>query len=126
MSVNDARGPSVDTCVTKAKSKAKAKAGSPPVERLAHRGCNTGKGATSPVVPWGDGLFLGDPAPILPAVIRLEGKPGREAMARCSTQEDADAAATWLVDRVGRLRPGLPVEVDVEAGGGQYLLVLRR
>lgn len=124
-SVNDQRGPSVDTCTTKAKAKAKTKAGAAPQERLAHRGCNTGKGATAPVVPWSDELFVVDPTPILPAVERLEAKPGREVMARCPSQGDADAAATWLVDRVGRLRPALSVTADVEPGGGQFLLVLR-
>ena len=52
MSVNDSRGPSLDTRITKAKAKAK---GTLPL-RLAHRGCNTGKGATARPVPWPDHL----------------------------------------------------------------------
>ena len=125
MSVNDARGPSIDTCTTKAKAKAKAKGGAPTQERLAHRGCNTGKGATEPVVPWAEELFVVDPAPILLSVERLERKGGREVMARCPGREDADAAATWLVDRISRLRPDLAVTTEVEPGGGQFVLVLR-
>jgi hypothetical protein len=122
MPVNDQRGPSIDTCMTKAKAKRR---GGPEQERLAHRGCNTGKGATAPVVPWSDALFVVDPAPILPSVERLESKGGREVLARCPTQADADAAASWLVGRVARLRPGLAVTAEVEPGGGQFLLVLR-
>ena len=125
MSVNDARGPSVDTCVTKAKAKAKTKGGTPPHERLAHRGCNTGKGATAPVVPWADHLFVVDPAAILPVVERLEQKSGREVMARCPGRDDAEQAADWLIDRISRLRPGMSVSTEIEPGGGQYLVILR-
>lgn len=53
MSVNDPRGPSIDSCITKAKARNKARAGAPAQERLAHRGCNTGRGATDPVVEGG-------------------------------------------------------------------------
>ena len=107
-----------------AKSKAKGGGGAVP-ERLAHRGCNTGKGATAPVVPWADHLFVVDPAPILPAVERLERKGGREVFARCPTEDDAREAATWLVDRVGRLRPELTVTAEVDQGGGQHVVALR-
>ncbi|QXC63376.1 hypothetical protein KSP35_11625 [Aquihabitans sp. G128] len=125
MSVNDPRGPSIDTVLTKAKAKAKAKKGDDGQERLAHRGCNTGKGATAPVVPWPDHLFVVDPAPILAAVERLERKRGREAMARCPSEADAAEAAAWLVDRISRLRPALEVTAEVEAGGGQHVVLLR-
>jgi hypothetical protein len=129
-SVNDARGPSIDSCTTKAKAKAKAKSkSSGPAgvqERLAHRACNTGKGATAPVVPWPDELFVVDPAPIIASVDRLERKGGREVMARCPTRADAETAATWLIDRISRLNPGLPVTAEIEPGGGQLLLVVRR
>jgi hypothetical protein len=125
MSVNDPRGPSIDSCITKAKAKNKARAGTPAQERLAHRACNTGKGATDPVVPWADHLFVVDPAPILATVDRLERKGGREAMARCPTRTDAEDAATWLVGRVSRLRPDLHVTAEIEPGGGQFLLALR-
>jgi hypothetical protein len=122
MSVNDGRGPSIDSRTTKAKSKNNG--GALP-ERLAHRGCNTGKGATAPVVPWLDTLFVVDPASIINSVDRLQRKGGREVMARCPTLADGREAATWLVDRVSRLHPGLAVTADVEPGGGQFLLVLR-
>lgn len=125
MSVNDARGPSIDTCTTKAKAKVKAKSGGAGQERLAHRACNTGKGATAPVVPWPDHLFVIDPAPIIASVERLERKGGREIMGRCPTRDDADQAVAWLVDRISRLQPGLPVTAVVEPGGGQFLVILR-
>ena len=125
MSVNDPRGPSVDTRTTKAKAKAKARSGAMGPDRLAHRGCNTGKGAVSPEVPWAAELFVVDPAPIIASVERLARKGGREVMARCPTQADADAAAAWLVDRIARLEPTLSVAAEVEPGGGQYLVALR-
>ena len=125
MSVNDPRGPSIDSCTTKAKAKTKARAGMPAEERLAHRACNTGKGATEPVVPWADHLFVVDPAPILATVERLERKGGRDVMARCPTRTDAEEAAAWLVGRVSRLRPDLRVTAEIEPGGGQFLLALR-
>jgi hypothetical protein len=121
MSVNDPRGPSIDLRTTKAKAKKKGVAD----ERLAHRGCNTGKGANDPVVPWPEHLFVVDPAPIIAAVERLERKGGREVMARCPTAEDADEVAAWLEDRVSRLAPGLGARAEVEAGGGQHLVALR-
>lgn len=120
MSVNDPRGPSVDAVVTKAK----AKRSGPAEERLAHRGCNTKKGAVTPVVPWPEHLFVADPAPILPAVERLQRKGGREIVGRCPTREDAAAAGEWLLDRLSRLAPGLDVTSSIEPGGGQHLLVL--
>jgi hypothetical protein len=121
MSVNDPRGPSIDTRMTKAKSN---KVGPRP-ERLAHRACNTGKGAVSPTVAWGEDLFVADPAPILGAVERLQRKGGREAMARCPTRADAEAAAAWLLDRLSRLEPDLRAETVIEPGGGQFLLIVR-
>ena len=121
MSVNDPRGPSIDSVTTKAKAKRKGDV----VERLAHRACNTRKGAVAPVVPWPDHLFVTEPAPIVNAVERLERKGGREIMARCPTRADADEAASWLLDRLTRLSPGSRLSADVEPGGGQFLLVLR-
>lgn len=122
MSVNDSRGPSIDSRITKAKSKGMAPGST---DRLAHRGCNTKKGAIAAVVPWGDGLFVVDPAPIITTVERLQRKGGREIMARCPTRADAQDAATWLADRISRLAPDLGATTEVEAGGGQFLLVLR-
>ncbi len=123
---NDDRSPSIDTGETKAKAKSKKKVGaSARQDRLAHRACNTGKGATAPVVPWPDHLFVNDPAPIIATVERLERKGGREAVARCPSRNDAEAAATWLVERISRLQPDLAVTAEIEPGGGQFLLVLR-
>ena len=120
-SVNDDRGPSIDTRITKAK----AKKGDAPTPRLAHRACNTGKGALAPVVAWPDRLLVIDPAPIIASAERLSRKGGREVMARCPTRADADDAAAWLVDRLSRLQPDLSVTTEVEPGGGQFLLVIR-
>src|SRR4051812_10725142 len=124
MSVNDARGPSIDSITTKAKAKGPTPAVG--TERLAHRACNTKKGANAPVVPWPDELFVVDPAPILGTVERLARKRGRDVMARCPTEADAQVAGDWLVDRITRLVPGLDVTASAEPGGGQYLLVLTR
>ncbi|MBD5786022.1 hypothetical protein IF650_07495 [Cellulosimicrobium terreum] len=118
-SVNSDLGPSVDLGATRSKKPA------PGTERLAHRACNTRKGAVAPVVPWSPDLFVVDPAPIVPTVERLGRKGGREVVARCPSRADADQAATWLVDRLSRLAPGLAVTTQVEPGGGQFLLVLR-
>lgn len=120
MSVNDPRGPSVDSLTTKTKNRS-SEAG----ERLAHRGCNTKKGAIAAVVPWPPQLFIVDPAPILASADRLHRKGGRVVMARCPTASDAQATADWLVDRLSRLTPALSVRSTVEQGGGQYLVVLQ-
>jgi hypothetical protein len=119
-SVNSARGPSVDGGASP-KGKKKAAAGS---ERLAHRACNTRKGAVRPVVAWSPELFVVEPAPIVATVERLTRKGGREVVARCPSREDAEKAAGWLLDRLSRFAPELPVTTQVEAGGGQFLLVL--
>jgi len=120
-SVNDDRGPSIDQRISKAKSKKADES----QERLAHRRCNTKKGAIAAVVPWGEGLFVGDPAPIIAAADRLLRKGGREVMARCPTREDGEAAAAWLVDRLSRLVPELKVTTELDPGGGAFLLVVR-
>ena len=119
-SVNDARGPSIDSYFTASKS-AKGKAGS---ERLAHRACNTKKGAVTPLIRWPSRLFVSDPAVLLTTVDRLERKGGREVVGRCPSARDAQEAADWLLDRLSRLAPGLKGVVTVEPGGGQHLLVL--
>lgn len=127
-SVNDERGPSIDSRMprSKAKAKSKRKGIEPVAERLAHRACNTGKGNTTPVVHWPDHLFVGDPAEIIPTVERLVRKGGREAVARCPSREDADNAASWLLDRISRLEPGLELTTLVQEGGGQFLVMLVR
>lgn len=119
-SVNDSRGPSIDN-INAAARNGKSKPGE---ERLAHRGCNTKKGAVKPVVPWPDRLFVIEPAPIIGVVDRLGRKGGREVVARCPTRADADEAGQWLVDRLSRLAPDLVVRAGAEPGGGQFLLVL--
>jgi hypothetical protein len=131
MSVNDARGPSVDSgAATSGKGKSgagknvKGRPGTD-LERLAHRACNTRKGAVTPVAPWPAHLFVVDPAPIIPTVERLQRKGGREIVARCPTVADGQLAAAWLVDRISRLSPGFAVTAEVEPGGGQFMLVLR-
>jgi hypothetical protein len=75
-------------------------------------------------VPWPGHLFVADPAPIMATVERLERKGGREIVARCPSEADGRDAAGWLVDRISRLAPGLSPAATVEAGGGQYLVVL--
>jgi hypothetical protein len=122
-SANTDRGPSVDSgAVRKGKKGAVSGAGA---ERLAHRACNTRKGAVKPVVSWSPELFVVEPAPIVAAVERLTRKGGREVVARCPNRADADRASVWLLDRLSRFAPGLAVTTQVEAGGGQFLLVLR-
>jgi hypothetical protein len=122
-SVNDARGPSIDSRTTAKKAKKKSKRSLPP--RLAHRSCNTGKGNTDAVVPWPDELFVIDPVPLIAAAERLAIKGGREVFCRCPTEEDGAATATWLLDRLSRLEPDLAIDVEVSEGGGQYLVTVR-
>jgi hypothetical protein len=124
MSVNDDRGPSIDSMTTKNKAKGKGEASIFGSERLAHRGCNTKKGAVAPIVNWPKDLFVADPATIITSAERLARKRGSEAMGRCPTEADAVAASEWLVDRMRRLAPGLHVESKIQSGGGQYLVVL--
>ncbi|MEO5834502.1 MAG: hypothetical protein ABIR83_14180 [Nakamurella sp.] len=123
MSVNDARGPSVDTRGA-AVAKAKKNSGVDPADRLAHRACNTRKGAVEAVVPWPSRLFVADPAPLIGVAERLARKGGREVVARCPSRADADATAEWLVDRFVRLTPGMPATASVEPGGGQFVVAL--
>lgn len=85
-------------------------------ERLAHRGCNTRKGAVKVVIAWPDHLYVVEPAPLITVAGRLERKGGREMVGRCPTRRDAQEAADWLVDRFARLVPGLPVTMRHRAG----------
>jgi hypothetical protein len=146
MSSNDPRGPSVDSLITRAQSKsaqsksarsksarsksaqsksARSKSAKGPLEeRLAHRGCNTNKGADAPVAPWPEHLFVVDPAPIITTVDQLSRKGGRAVVARCPTRADGQVAADWLVDRISRLAPDLELDASVEPGGGQFTVVL--
>ena len=119
-SVNSDLGPSIDSYFIAKNPKDKSA-----IERLAHRMCNTMKGKKAPVVPWSKELFVVDPAPIVETVERLSRKGGREVVARCPNEEDATAASTWLLDRLGRLAPELKFETELRAGGGQYVVQLR-
>ncbi len=134
MSVNDDRGPSVDARMTDRKAKKKGKSKSVKgrsgsstelPERLAHRGCNTGKGNVEAVIPWNRDLFVIDPVAILQIVDRLAIKGGREIFCRCPTAADAADTAAWLIDRISRLEPDLELSPDIQEGGGQYLVALR-
>ncbi|GAB6897723.1 hypothetical protein [Kineosporia succinea] len=121
-SVNDDRGPSVDART--AKPRAKVGRDFAGAERLAHRACNTKKGAVTPVIAWPDDLMVIEPAPLLTVAERLFRKGGREIVARCPDRGDAEAAAKWLEDRFSRLAPDLPVTASSDSGGGQYLVAL--
>ena len=118
-SVNSDLGPSVDNYAPP-----KAKKGAS-VERLAHRSCNTMKGKIAPVVPWPDHLVAGDPSPIFEVVERLTRKGGREIVANFSDKQDAEAAGDWLLDRLQRLAPGEDFSIQVNPGGGQFMLALK-
>jgi hypothetical protein len=125
-SVNADRGPSVDSGASpKGKKSPAGKKAVAGTERLAHRSCNTRKGAIKPVVAWSPELFVVEPAPIVAAVDRLTRKGGREIVARCPSRADADKAAVWLLDRLSRFAPELELTTQIESGGGQFLLVLR-
>ena len=117
---NADRDPSIDSGASPKGKKAAAGAA-----RLAHRACNTRKGAVKPIVAWPPELFVVDPAPIVPSVERLTRKGGREVVARCPSRADAEKAGAWLVDRLSRFAPDLALTTHVEAGGGQFVLVLR-
>jgi hypothetical protein len=123
-SVNDDRGPSVDSRSHRSGSKKSGGVDFAGAERLAHRACNTRKGAVTPVIPWPARLLLVEPAPLVAVAERLDRKGGREIVARSPQRADAEAAAEWLVDRFARLAPALPVSASVEAGGGQFMVAL--
>ncbi len=126
MSVNDPRGPSIDSLTTRSRSRSKRTDAGVGFgeERLAHRACNTKKGAIAPVVEWSRELFIVDPAPIVAVVERLQRRGGREIIGRCPTEEDAEAAADWFLDRVSRLVPDLDIDTTVEPGGGQWMVAV--
>lgn len=123
-SVNDPRGPSVDSRTTASRSGKRSNADFAGGERLAHRACNTRKGAVTPLIPWPTTLLIVDPAPLLAVAERLDRKGGREVVARCADRTNAQQAADWLVDRFSRLAPALTVTASVDSGGGQFLIVL--
>jgi len=119
-SVNSDLGPSADSYWA-----SKGKKGQDARERLAHRQCNTMKGKKAPVVPWSPDLFVVDPAQIVETVERLSRKGGKEVVARCPDERDAQAASDWLLDRLSRFEPNQRFETELKPGGGQYMLVLR-
>ena len=59
------------------------------------------------------------------AVYQVSRKGGREVVARCPSQADADQAAEWLLDRLSRFAPDQSFSVQVTPGGGQFMLALR-
>ena len=124
MSVNDGRGPSIDSPHHPGQEEGQGShrpRGTARPSRLQHH-------ARGRWPRWCRGrieLFVVEPAPIIATVERLQRKGGREVVARCPTQVDGEEAATWLVDRISRLNPDLAVTAEVEPGGGQFLLVLR-
>jgi protein tyrosine phosphatase (PTP) superfamily phosphohydrolase (DUF442 family) len=83
------------------------------------------KGKISPVVPWPKDLLVVDPSPIFETVERLRKKGGREIIARCPDENDAEQASQWLLDRVSRLAPELKLDTQISSGGGQYVLALK-
>lgn len=123
-SVNDPRGASVDSRTVNQRPAKKAARDFAGGERLAHRGCNTRKGAVTPVIPWPAHLILMEPAPLMAVAERLDRKGGREVVVRCADRADAERAADWLVDRFSRLAPALPVAASVDPGGGQFVVAL--
>lgn len=118
-SVNSDLGPSVDSYAA-----TKVKKGAFAVERLAHRACNTMKGKVAPVVRWSPDLFVVDPSPIFESVERLRAKGGREIVARCMDERDAQLASEWLLDRLSRLAPDVRFATQITPGGGQFVLAL--
>lgn len=119
-SVNSDLGPSADSFAL-----AKSKKGASGGERLAHRACNTMKGKISAVVAWPAELLVAEPAPIVETVERLVRKGGRELVGRCSSAEDAEIAAAWLLDRLSRFAPETVFSTQVKPGGGQFMLMLQ-
>ena len=83
------------------------------------------KGKIAPEAPWSKEIFVVDPSPIFETVERLRKKGGREIIARCPGEQEANEASEWLLDRLSRLAPDLSFETQVSSGGGQYVLALK-
>jgi len=118
-SVNSDFGPSADSYAA-----SKAKKGAVVIERLAHRTCNTMRGKIAPVIKWSRDILIFDPAPIFETVERLEKKGGREAVGRCASEQDANQASEWLLDRLSRLSPSSSFAIEITPGAGQFVLKL--
>jgi hypothetical protein len=82
------------------------------------------KGKKAPVVAWSPELLVVDPSPIVATVDRLARKGGKEVIARCPSEEDAELASTWLLDRLSRYVPDMALTTRITSGGGQYMLFL--
>ena len=121
-SVNDDLGPSIDRLSVLVRQVGKKKVDGD--ERLAHRQCNTKKGAIKPVIAWSSELTVFDPSPIIQSAERIMAKGGREVVARCASHRDATQAGKWLIDRLARLAPGESFSTRIDEGGGQFLLSL--
>src|SRR3954467_12232390 len=80
MSVNDPRGPSVDSRTADKKAKV--------AERLPPRALNPRRGGMRVVIAWRDRLHVVEPAPLITVAERLERKGGRELVARCPRRKD--------------------------------------
>jgi hypothetical protein len=119
-SVNSDLGPSTDSFAA-----TRIKKGAVSIERLAHRQCNTHKGKISPDVRWSKDVFVVDPSPIFETVERLRNKGGREIIARCPGEQEAQEASEWLLDRLIRLAPELKLSTEIKSGGGQFMLTLQ-
>jgi len=119
-SVNSDLGPSTDSFAA-----TRVKKGAASIERLAHRQCNTQKGKISPVVPWSKDVFVVDPSPIFETIERLRNKGGREIIARCPGEQEAQEASEWLLDRLKRLAPELKLSIEIKSGRGQFMLILK-
>jgi hypothetical protein len=52
-------------------------------------------------------------------------KGGREIIARCPGEQEADEASEWLLDRLARLAPELDLSTEIKPGGGQFMLTLK-
>ncbi len=83
------------------------------------------KGKKEAVVAWSPDLLVVDPSPIVATVDRLARKGGREVIARCPSERDAEEASTWLLDRLSRFVPEMPLSTKIQPGGGQFMLVLQ-
>jgi hypothetical protein len=83
------------------------------------------KGKIAPVVPWSKEVFVVDPSPIFETVERLRKKGGREIIARCPGEREAQEASQWLLSRLERLAPELDLSSEIKSGGGQYMLTLK-
>jgi hypothetical protein len=66
-----------------------------------------------------------DPSPIFETVERLRKKGGREIIACCPGEQEAQEASEWLLDRLARLVPELDLATEIKSGGGQYMLTLK-